>query len=64
VTLPRRRGRPATGTNPVRSMRIGAIFDEARRIAESHGESITVLVERLLTEYVAKHKQQPPDAPR
>ena len=57
VSSPRRRpGRPATGTNPTRSMRLGPNFDEARAIAEANGETITAVVERLLAEYVARHK--------
>lgn len=60
MTSPKRgRGRPATGTNPVRSMRIGPVFDEARRYAEAAGETITALVERLLAAYVAEQQARP-----
>jgi hypothetical protein len=38
-------------------MRIGAIFDEARVLAEARGMTIVQLVERLLTEWVAKVKR-------
>jgi hypothetical protein len=59
VTSPRRGpGRPATGTNPTRSMRLGPNFDDARRYAERDGETITAVVERLLAEYVARKKAE------
>jgi len=33
-------------------MRIGAIYDQAKAKAEGNGETITAVVERLLTRYV------------
>jgi hypothetical protein len=38
-------------------MRIGAIFDDARLLAESMGMTVTVLVERLLEEWVAEQRR-------
>jgi len=49
---PRRRGRPATGQTPVRSVRIGPIWDEAKAIAKANNETISSVIERKLTEYV------------
>ena len=48
----RRPGRPATGKTPTRSMRLGPVFDEAKAKAERQGETITAVVERLLTHYI------------
>lgn len=52
VTEKRRPGRPATGKTPVRSMRLGDIYDKAKAKAEANGETITAVVKRLLTSYV------------
>ena len=53
MTGPKRRpGRPATGKTPTRSMRLGPIFDQAKAKAHANGETITAVVERLLTQYV------------
>lgn len=52
----RRPGRPVTtGTTPTRSMRIGEVYDQAKAKAETHGENITAVVERLLRQYVEGH---------
>ncbi len=49
----RRPGRPVTtGKTPSRSMRLGPVYDRAKAKAEAHGETITAVVERLLTRYV------------
>lgn len=57
MTAPKRRpGRPATGKTPVRSIRIGDVWDQAKVIAEQRGETITSVIERALTEYVNTHK--------
>jgi hypothetical protein len=48
----RRPGRPATGKTPTRSMRLGPVYDQAKAKAEANGETITAVVERLLTQYV------------
>lgn len=54
MTGPRRRpGRPATGKTPSRSMRLGPVYDQAKAKAEANGETITAVVKRLLTEYIA-----------
>lgn len=50
----RRPGRPATGKTPVRSLRVGDVWDRAKAKAEAEGETITDVVERLLTEYAAE----------
>ena len=50
----RRPGRPATGTNPTRSMRLGPVYEQAKAKAEARGETITAVVERLLAEYVER----------
>ena len=36
VTEPRGRGRPATGRDPVRTIRMGALWDEARAAAKAN----------------------------
>lgn len=48
-------GRPATGQTPVRTMRIGGIWDEAKAIADRRGEKMTAVVEEALRRYVRKH---------
>lgn len=50
----RRPGRPATGKTPTRSMRLGPVYDLAKARAERRGETITAVVERLLTEYIER----------
>jgi hypothetical protein len=45
----RRWGRPATGQTPVRPIRLGPIWDRARRAAAEDGEKLAVFVERALT---------------
>jgi hypothetical protein len=45
----RRGGRPATGRDPVHSVRIGALWDRCVELATGRGESMTTLVERALT---------------
>jgi hypothetical protein len=45
----RRPGRPATGRDPVRSVRIGALWDRCVALAASRGESMTTFVERALS---------------
>lgn len=48
MTEPRKVGRPATGQTPVRTLRLGAIWDEAKAAAEADGENLTSLVERAI----------------
>jgi hypothetical protein len=62
---PRRRGRPATGTTPLRNFRIkDAVYGPAKEIAQARGESLTDVVESALSRYVARHRDllQPADA--
>jgi hypothetical protein len=50
----RRPGRPkSTGKTPTRSMRLGNVYDDAKAKAESNGETITAVIERMLADYVA-----------
>jgi len=51
-TTPRRPGRPATGQTPTRSIRIGDVWDDARRVAGQRGETITDVITSALEEYV------------
>jgi hypothetical protein len=51
--IKRRPGRPPSGgPTPTRSLRLGPVYDLAKVKAESRGENITAVVERLLTEYL------------
>lgn len=53
-SAPRRPGRPATGQTPVRTVRIGAVWDRCVELATGRGEKMTALVERAL---VAEEKR-------
>lgn len=44
-------GRPATGVTPKRNIRIGQVWDDVAELASANGETMTALVERLLTQY-------------
>lgn len=44
----RRPGRPATGQTPVRTVRIGNVWDRCMTLAQQRGEKMTALVERAL----------------
>lgn len=49
----RRPGRPfAGGPTRTRSLRLGEVYDQAKEKAESHGETITAVVQRKLAEYL------------
>lgn len=52
----RRPGRPATGHQPTRSVRIGAVWIEAQAIAMERGESLNQVITRALENYVRRHK--------
>ncbi len=57
----RKRGRPVTtGTTPNRNVRVGAIWDEAKEIADARGETmsevVVPIVERGLERYVSEHR--------
>jgi hypothetical protein len=57
---PRRRGRPATGETPKRYIRAGAIWDEATKLAEERGETMTALVIRAIEREVRRlHRGEP-----
>lgn len=45
---PRREG----GPDPVRSFRMGAVFDKAEQVAAERNEKIRDVIERLLAAYV------------
>lgn len=50
-------GRPRTGQTPVRSVRIGRVWDQAHAVAEERGERLAVIIERLLRRYIANHER-------
>lgn len=52
-------GRPATGQTPVRTMRVGTIWDEAKAIADARGEKMTAVVEDALRRYVRRNQPPP-----
>lgn len=52
---PRKVGRPATGQTPVRTLRLGSIWDEAKAIADQRGEKMTAVVEDALRRYIKRH---------
>lgn len=55
MSQPKRRpGRPATGKTPVRSFRMGEVYDLAKAKAEAGGEDIKDVIERLLARYIAE----------
>ncbi|MDP9799333.1 hypothetical protein J2S43_007845 [Catenuloplanes nepalensis] len=54
----KRAGRPATGQTPVRTVRLGAIWDEASELATANGEKMTALVERALRAEIARLRRQ------
>lgn len=49
-------GRPATGQVPVRTVRVGAVWDEAHEIAKVRGEKFSDVIAALLKRYVARHR--------
>jgi hypothetical protein len=49
-------GRPATGQVPVRTVRVGSVWDEAHEIAKVRGEKFSDVIDSLLKRYVARHK--------
>lgn len=58
-------GRPATGQTPVRTVRIGDAWDEARANAEADGEKFADVVDRLLRRYnaaAARRRRKQADA--
>jgi len=59
-----KRGRPATGHDPVRTVRIGPIWDEARDTAKRRGDSMADIITTALTKYVARSKTDPTGRPK
>jgi hypothetical protein len=51
-----RPGRPATGETPMRSFRMGPVWDEARTVAKERNENLRDVIERYLRRYIAAHK--------
>lgn len=53
-------GRPATGKTPVRTVRLGAVWDEAKTNAKADGETMTHVLDRLLRRYnaAAAHRRK------
>lgn len=49
-------GRPATGHNPVRTIRMGDIWTEANELAKSRNERLADVIEQALKRYVARHQ--------
>jgi len=60
--MPEKRGpgRPATGHDPVRTVRLGPIWDDARALAKQRGERLSDVIEVALKRYVARHHAEPP----
>jgi len=58
---PRRVGRPATGQTPVRTVRIGHIWDEAKQHADERGDKLAVILEEALRRYVHRCERQAGD---
>jgi hypothetical protein len=56
MTEPRRPGRPATGQVPVRTVRVGHVWDQAHEIAKARRERFADVVESALSRYVARHR--------
>lgn len=53
----RRPGRPATGHDPTRSIRVGGVWDEAKMIANERGENVNQVIVRALENYVRRHRR-------
>lgn len=53
----RRPGRPATGVTPMRSFRMGTVYDAAAEVAERRGEKLKDVIERKLQEYISEHAE-------
>jgi hypothetical protein len=65
MTEPKRRGRPPKpgGETPVRTARVGNVWDEAAVIAKARGENMAGVLDRLLTSYVRRHRAEAGSAP-
>lgn len=51
-------GRPATGHDPVRTIRMGPIWTEANALAKSRGERLSDVIETALKRYVERHQRR------
>ena len=49
-------GRPATGQVPVRTVRVGPVWEEAQAVAKAEGKKFSDVIDELLKRYVARHK--------
>jgi hypothetical protein len=56
MTEKRGPGRPATGQVPVRTVRVGPVWDEARALAKEHGDRMPEIIEAALKRYVARRR--------
>lgn len=54
----RARGRPATGITPKRNIRVGAIWDEAEKVAKRRQETMTVFVIRAIEREVQRIREE------
>ncbi len=54
----RRPGRPATGHDPTRSVRIGPVWDEALVVAKDRGDKLNQVITRALENYVRRHRSR------
>ena len=58
MTETKKVGRPATGQTPVRTMRIGSAWDQAKAIADQRGDKMVAIIEAALRRYVSRYGQQ------
>ncbi len=56
MTEAKKVGRPATGQTPVRTLRLGALWDEAKTIADRRGDKMTAIIEEALRRYIRRHQ--------
>jgi hypothetical protein len=56
-----KRGRPQgskTGTTPLRTLRLGPLWDQGKAVAQAHGMTMTALVEEALRREIARMERQ------
>lgn len=51
-------GRPATGQTPVRTVRIGPVWDEALALMHERGDKMPHVIETALKRYIARHRTE------
>jgi hypothetical protein len=56
VTEPNKVGRPATGQTPVRTVRIGPVWDDALALMKERGDKMPHIIEAALKRYIARHR--------